>query len=488
MNTFKLFFTSIWLLLGLFALFENTDSNFKSHTLTAKSSFAAESLIPKEVQNMPVWELLKTLGLDQFPKVDEGNIVLQKKLYSGAHLFRVSIKNLNQIKSVFPAKQGLGVLFHELSNFPHEATELDLLFNSKGHLIAIFPSMELVYKFFIPYQPWNYIDLSPYYLEYNVLNLDHFSDEYRRIKSFSNEFKENQALIEEFLMESLKIKNKKSLDDIVRKVGTKKTLVKELPPTYAYEEKRMFLYIEVEKDPSALEYGRRPIVIKEFLPEELSLIRLDRKKGKHQILIPVFPTVYTPAWHTQIDRKYWEALAYGKEAYFQLKDGDKALLIGPGSGMDTWLTWLTTQSTIHVSGINPLEVANTRVTAQLAGIPLESKVFNNVMNDQQQLVFHGQFFDVLIWNMPYYVKNLFPIHGRNNRLSRFWDKHFTHQDVDLFLEGLKQILRAQGTSLLWNNTHMVERINLKEFNVRSKLIARGTSLFLLRKNNLNSSL
>ncbi len=66
-----------------------------------------------------------------------------------------------------------------------------------------------------------------------------------------------------------------------------------------------------------------------------------------QVVFPVFPTVYSAGnqAHQLEDFGYFLAvLNTGRE--LALRDGDRSLVVGPGSGFDAWLAWEATHQPV----------------------------------------------------------------------------------------------------------------------------------------------
>jgi methylase of polypeptide subunit release factors len=49
-----------------------------------------------------------------------------------------------------------------------------------------------------------------------------------------------------------------------------------------------------------------------------------------------------------------------------------ALVIGCGSGADTWAAWLKSRTLVHAIDINPMAIVNTYATARLGGYHVEA--------------------------------------------------------------------------------------------------------------------
>ncbi|MDE2290563.1 MAG: methyltransferase domain-containing protein, partial [Elusimicrobia bacterium] len=115
-------------------------------------------------------------------------------------------------------------------------------------------------------------------------------------------------------------------------------------------------------------------------------------RGRGALLIPLFPTVFAPGQPG--DAVYYDYILEGSG----LRKGDKVLVVGPGSGADAWAAWLRTGALVYAVDVNPLAVANTRATAQLAGFPVDA-VQGDISRMDLPEGFSG--FDCVLWNMPF---------------------------------------------------------------------------------------
>lgn len=157
--------------------------------------------------------------------------------------------------------------------------------------------------------------------------------------------------------------------------------------------------------------------------------------GAQRLVLPLFPTVYQP---DNIDRLYYNWIAEGP-----IQEGDKVLVIGTGSGADSWAVSLKTRSKVYAVDINPLAVLNARVTAKLGGFDLEI-----VAGDFQEIELPETFrdFDYVLWNMPFVEV------GAND--ENFQSRNFHDGDdgtiATRFLERLPSLLKPDGTAIALN--------------------------------------
>ena len=109
-----------------------------------------------------------------------------------------------------------------------------------------------------------------------------------------------------------------------------------------------------------------------------------------EVLYPVFPSVYRP---TPVDKVYYDYILNS-----DIPRGAKALVIGSGSGADTWAVFQRTGTLVYAIDINPVAVANTKALARITGIPVRTLV-----GDILEVKLPDEFsdFDYVLWNMPF---------------------------------------------------------------------------------------
>lgn len=155
-----------------------------------------------------------------------------------------------------------------------------------------------------------------------------------------------------------------------------------------------------------------------------------------EIVIPVFPSVFKPDMG---DKLYYDAI--GNSA---IAPGDKVLVIGSGSGADTWAVSLKTQGLVYAIDINPMAIVNTYATARLGGYPVKA-----ITGDVTKIDLPEDFsdFDFVLWNMPFIQS------GASEESSVQQDFH-DGDDGNLlkdFLELLPTLLKEDGTAIFLNS-------------------------------------
>ncbi|TWT99634.1 Release factor glutamine methyltransferase [Botrimarina colliarenosi] len=157
--------------------------------------------------------------------------------------------------------------------------------------------------------------------------------------------------------------------------------------------------------------------------------------GVTQLAIPILPTVYQPDIQ---DKLYYDAIAQG-----EIAEGDKVLVIGAGSGADSWAVSLKTRAKVYAVDINPLAVMNAQVTARLGGFEIEA-----VVGDFQEIELPDTFrdFDYVLWNMPFVEAGA--------TAENFQDRNFYDGDdgtvATRFLKRLPSLLKPDGRAIALN--------------------------------------
>ncbi|GEM_PF-4814832 len=386
------------------------------------------------------FELLEALSLTGNPALKTDFEVLGRQSGAkGSTAIRIRIDRPDS--GAKNLARGTEVFYRELA-----PTRLfDLLYNKENHLVAVFP---IIFPREEGESLPKYFDFSPYY--FDIPKLDD-KDALRKWQRFSARYKEDQKLIERY-------KTERHLD--VEK---------------AYEGSAPFTYVEFyETNPQGS--------FTPFSPENFDrdlAKKIIRGHGKDQLIFPVFPTVYPPGSqrNRNIDVDYHGTIYRGDK--FSLSVGQNVLVVGPGSGIDTWLVWLKTRKRVYALGINPLEVANVKATARLAGFPVMARQHDNLITENGKQVFRIKF-DRVLWNMPRFVNGSLSIvfedvervEQAKRSLRTLWDGDMNGATLQRFAVGLPKALAADGESLVWNayetingGNPVIERFQRLGFNV-----------------------
>ncbi len=192
---------------------------------------------------------------------------------------------------------------------------------------------------------------------------------------------------------------------------------------------------------ATLDAASGTVDLDEFGPADLledergrALLAAMKAGGRSQrVVYPIFPTVYSPA----IPNNRAQARNMGGHVHRVLRrldpsDADQILDVGTGSGYLTWVAWATAhgmglKTRMFAIDINPLAVANARVLARFAGYSVTAVVHDNVVDPDGILVFPGESFRLLIWDMPALPRRVRPFLGvapgpePNRHLMTYWD-------------------------------------------------------------------
>ncbi len=164
---------------------------------------------------------------------------------------------------------------------------------------------------------------------------------------------------------------------------------------------------------------------------------------RNEIVIPIFPSVFQPDIR---DKVYYDAIRQSA-----IEPGHKVLVIGCGSGADTWAAWLKSKTLVHAIDINPMAIVNTYATARLGGYQVEA-VAGDITNMTLPAGFRD--FDFVLWNMPF-------IQVGASHDSAVEQNFYDGDDGTLlraFLALLPSLLKDDGTAILLNSDAAQEHI------------------------------
>ena len=230
-------------------------------------------------------------------------------------------------------------------------TAFDLLENKKPEgKIVIVSYKDVPMYIFIKNGAYavNYIDLSEYYYSVDKIELKEMRDAATRIL----------------------IKN-----DVISLVTS------QLDPAYPY--------IRLEFDHKTNELSVYPTLKStgETGPSEPGLARFSSTSSRAVLKTPVLPGVFNGVSTATV--------LCAKATAENVKPGMKVLVIGSGTGVETWIAATKGASHVDAVDIKDMAVENTRLTCALAGITEKVNVFKNDMFDGL-----GKY-DLVIFNMPH---------------------------------------------------------------------------------------
>lgn len=340
--------------------------------------------------------------------------------------------------------RGLNILQVEMANVKIVSLQrFDLLYNPGGRIIAVFPvfpddAAGQDPKKWEDLQP-KFFDLSPYYIE-----VPRSGDpaELERWTAFAPVYKEDQAAIRAFAEE-----RHKAL------IAAYPNFLANRPP-YRLHEVDAATGKWVSHDFSPMVFSPSPVIgpsIGDMEPADFLRFFKESPPNRHRTVIPTFPTVYALYNFTPAELEYLR-LASKK---FDLPSDANILVVGPGTGVDTWIASLRTKQPVVAIGINPLEVANTKAAARIAGFKVRALIGDNVADEKGNPRLPGERFDAVLWSMPAVWPEGFP-EKHAPSLSDLWDGDVGAMVLKRFARALPELLKPDGHALLWNIPSMVD--------------------------------
>ena len=380
-----------------------------------------EERVAKEEKPLQAEKLLSLFGLENVELSEEVKI-LEEKTDSGRKVVRVKVPEARD-KSKIPGR-GLDLLkYLLLSPGAYDITTLDLIYNARDELVAVFPVIPKGRKLDEGYikRP-RYLNLSWY--NFNVPEIGE-KGALEKWERFYQKILKDRKLIEEYRKTA---------------INAPEDMVDEFKPPYVY----------AEVDTETGEWRTEGLFFLNRNVLEPAFENIPNKKDplKHQIIVPVFPTVYSPGLHNVLDGSFYSHLA--KE--FPVEKGSDVLVVGPGSGLDAWCVSLRTGKKVHAIGINPLEVANLEMTARLGNFEVEAITADNIINEEGLPRFKGKKFNLVVWNMPEYAGGKEVKKFKPEPLEVYWDGDPGGRALRRFAGGLPLVLKKRGWAMLWNGS------------------------------------
>ena len=412
---------------------------------SAVAGAAADSNIDSELSKTPAYDLLDALDLLHVAPREGLRVEPKSPRPDASYVVRVKLDS-KTVPAPFSAR-GLNILQVELANIKALCLQrFDLLYNDRARLIAVFPVFpeEISGQGPQTSEKWEalrprYFDLSPYYME-----VPRSGDpaEIGRWTAFAREYKKDQDAIRAFQEE----RYKPIIDAYPAFLET------HLPYRLHEVDDSTGKWDSHEFSP--LIFGQRPAtgtIISDMEPDELMRVFKASEPNRRRTVIPAFPTVYVLRTLTPDELEYLRQVS----KKFDLKADSNILVVGPGTGVDSWIASLRTRRPIVAIGINPLEVANTRATAKIAGFEVRAIVGDNVADEKGNSRLPGERFDAVFWAMPAVWPEGFP-ENHAPSLSDFWDGDVGAIVLKRLAQALPGLLKPDGHALLWNIASYVD--------------------------------
>lgn len=382
------------------------------------------------------YELLDALDLLRVAPREGLSVGPKSARPDGSSVTRITLE-AKAPEAPFSAR-GLGILQVEMASIKVLSLQsFDLLYNASGRVIAVFPVFPEDIagqdpKKWADIQP-KFFDLSPYYID-----VPRSGDpaELERWTAFAPAFIKDQAAIQSFAEE-----RHKAL------IAAYPNFMVNRPPFRLHEvdgETGKW----VSHDFSPVVFSSSPAIgpgIGDMEPADFLRFFKESKPGRRRTVIPTYPTVYALYNFTPAELEYLRLVS----KKFDLPSDAKILVVGPGTGVDTWIASLRTDQPVTAIGINPLEAANTKAAARIAGFKVRALVGDNVADEKGVSRLPGERFDAVLWSMPAVWPEGFP-EKHAPSLSDFWDGDVGAFVLKRFARALPGLLKPNGHALLWN--------------------------------------
>lgn len=254
----------------------------------------------------------------------------------------------------------------------YDVTEIDLLYNNKGFLIAVFPVVPMRIRNNKNYSERpKYLDLSPYYFDIPAIG---DSEALQKWKVFVDEMKKDRELIEEYQAK------KKTAAEIA--VGLFVT------PYFS-------VTIDKKGNTTAAIILRVSDQLAAFYPEN---IPAKQSKGKHQAIFVGSPTVYNPVDYNKRASGF-RKLLYSKAS---ISKGDVTCDVCSGTGIIAWILSKLTEEKVYAIELHPLGAVDARENAKRIGFEIDAVQGDNIVDATGKPRF-DVYFDWVIADGPQYV-------------------------------------------------------------------------------------
>ncbi|PIR19177.1 MAG: hypothetical protein COV48_03430 [Elusimicrobia bacterium CG11_big_fil_rev_8_21_14_0_20_64_6] len=403
---------------------------------------ARRSSVDAELPKTAAYELLEALDLIHVVPREGLSVGPKLTRHDGSSVARITLEAKAPAEP-FSAR-GLSILQVEMANIKIISLQsFDLLYNARGRIIAVFPVFPDGIagkdpKKWAEIQP-KFFDLSPYYVE--VLKSGEPA-ELDRWTAFAPGFKKDQETIQAFAEERYKAL-----------IAAYPNFLANRPP-YRLHEIDSATGNWTSHDFSPMVFSPAPVIgpsIGDLEPADFLRLFKASQPNMRRTVIPTYPTVYALYNFTPAELEYLRLVS----KKFELAPDAKILVVGPGTGVDAWIASLRTNQPVVAIGINPLEVANTKAAARIAGFKVRAIVGDNVADEKGHSRIPGERFDAVLWSMPAVWPEGFPANHAPS-LSDFWDGDVGAIILKRFARALPVLLKPDGHALLWNIPSIID--------------------------------
>jgi len=381
----------------------------------------------ESVKRMPIHRLLDALELsklrfNRLPDEIDGSGSLK--------IYEISLPKRDKKKAI---SQGLEILQYELA--PVE--KFKLIYSWDNKLLGVMPVLdkEVIAKVagFGGYKESLNNGFEIFYFD--------FTEYYFSVPRYSGNWSEEIKCVEAATLPCNMYKI--ALRSYVRDNAESQPLWKEIAAHSFY--RKPFIYAEISKNGT--------VNTKEFRADEFDDYSgmFKPREDVHQVIFPVYPTVFTPAFEasSSIDKKSEMPIIFN-DPRFDLSNADTILVVGPGTGIEAWAAWLRTGKDIYVTGINPIEVANTLALADIVGARFIGEINDGILRPDGRPVFNKQF-DRMIWDMPSVTLGEGHAPKQGGYYNRYWDFDSGGNTLKQFAKSLSTVMTPNGKILVWNS-------------------------------------
>ncbi len=437
-------------IMGYVGITHDFEGQGEDRKLIARTAFYPEPEFDIEKTHVPstwpAWELLKAVGL-LIPKEDAHILKIEDiSQTSDSKIHRITVRVPEE--QSFPLR-GIEILARELIENPSAEQQFDLVYNEKGHLLAVFPVFGNENR--AAAEDGLFLDVSPYYFE---VPKDIRGESKLLIDQFLREWRQNQQHIQAYQKKHFG-SNRMNFWHFSYNNDENNDEDNKEEPLYQF-------YHLLHSHGHDLSYlGEVEVQSLEHI-----FYYVSKDPDRKMLLLPIFPTVFPPSGDPQHDTEYHKAILI--DPRFDLNENQRTLVVGSGSGFDTWLVSLKTRKTVSVIDINPLAVANTKALAKIAGFKVLARTADNIVDESGKPTFPDARFDRIIWNMPEHVEGDGPSHGQlaTQRtkwyLTDHWDGDVDGFSLTRFASGLCDILNPDSRVLIWNSNNEDSILNAFE--------------------------